>query len=283
VEGIFIVIGIFLAFFNRKNAAIGRLLYLLLGGLLLVLIDRLTNLEQLTVQSRKVLEFAHVFMMAPLAIGAVLTWPRLDTIKGVTSGLCGLLLLASLLAANSHTEVYNTRYYEIAVGQRVPVADLKVFDSVDTKNAVIMTDHYRELCYLPYYLFIPYYNMTSHTAGRYSQREQFLDEAVKISEPDLLAYVLAHNRYSPVNFVYLPIEEGTGRWKLNLTQNQFNKPQAIVTRIFAGDHALSPELFVRRHERGLYEIVANWRTPELDGRVQKLYPDIYWHLQPRDW
>jgi len=145
------------------------------------------------------------------------------------------------------------------------MADLSVFDGMETHGKVLLTSHYLECCYLPYYLFIPCYNMTSHTAGRYSQRESFLDQASKIVEPDLLAYVLAHNRYSSIDFVYLPIEEATGRWQLNLTKSQFNRSQEIVTRIFAVDHTLSPDRFVKRHERGLYEVVAFRRNPETDG------------------
>ncbi|MCH9031036.1 MAG: hypothetical protein IIB00_02085 [candidate division Zixibacteria bacterium] len=122
--------------------------------------------------------------------------------------------------------------------------------------------------------------MTAHTAGRYSQRDSFLDQAIKISEPELLAYAFAHNRYSPVDYVYLPLDDTTGKFTMNLTQASFNKKESIKKLRFNVAPDSASDVFVSRHERGLYELVAPPRSDSIDSKLRDLYPDIFWHLTP---
>jgi len=257
---------------------------LFLGGLIVILLDRLFNLGGSSLQSRKVIELTHVFVMGPLGVGLAQVWAKGLRNTSSRYGLLGAALLALVVTANEHTQVYTSEFYKIAVNQRVPREDLDVFKSVDYRGAVVLTNNYRESCYLPYYLFIPYNNMTSHTAGRYSQRELFLEQAAKIIEPELLAYVLANVRYSPIDYVYLPLNQQKNRLEQTLYQCSFNNTGGQAKKlVYAADILNSPEFFAKRHERLMFEIKASIRSEETDRVVKEKYPAIYWHLQPRSW
>lgn len=284
LEVVFIITGIAFAAYLWDYFGKSKLLYFFLGGLILILIDRYLNLSETSIQTRKILEFAHVFTAAPLAIGIVAVWPEIRRNISLARAIAATLILAGLITANAHTEIYRTPFYRISIGQRVPENDLDVFRSVTTRQTVFLTNKYLESCYLPYYLFIPANNMTSHTAGRYSQRELFLDGAITVTEPKLLAYILKHNRYSPVDYVYLPLSESSGKFEQKLYQVSFNKPTPTAkTLLYAVNPEDAPNIFIKRHERGLFELSPPARSSEMDEMIRERYADIYWHLEPIDW
>jgi hypothetical protein len=280
VEVALIFAGIYFLFYLWKRWETARLPLLYAGGMLTVVLDRIYNLTGSSIQARKVLEFAHVFALTPLGIGVAAVWPRIAGSANVRRGLLGLILLAALVSTNTFIEKYHNDFYRIAIGQRVPEQDLEVFRSVDYRGKVFLTEHYRESCYLPYFLFIPYNNMTSHTAGRYLQREDLLDAACKITEARWLAYALAYNKYSGVDYVYLhPNKERPDRFEQRLYQVTFLSPGGKVkTLVYEADLSGTPQFFVKHHDRYMFEVVAPPRTPENDAALKAAYPEVYRHL-----
>ena len=283
IESALIFAGIFFAAYLWNRFGNAKIVYFFAGGLLVILLDRVMNLDGSSIQARKVLEFVHVFAMAPLALGVVAIWPKLLDSRKISYGVAGVLFMASIAVANSHTEIQGSDFYRIAVGQRVPKRDLQAFDSVETAHKVYLTSHYLECCYLPYYLFIPCNNMTSHTAGRYSQRRLFLKTATTIVEPDLLAYVFAYNRYSRIDYVYLPTDKESGHLQFTLYAAFYNRKATGETLTFAVDPTAAPDVFVKRADQGIYELSPLARNAQTDSLIKSKYPDIYWHLTPHTW
>ncbi|MEW6050726.1 MAG: arabinofuranosyltransferase [Candidatus Zixiibacteriota bacterium] len=278
-ESLWIYVGVFSAFYLWDRLGRGKLPLFFAGGILTIQLDRIYNFASKSLQSRKVIELAHVFVAAPLALGVIEVWEKAASHPNVRRGIVGIGLLGAVVVANAHTEDINTEKYRNAVGQRVPVEDLAVFDSVDTHARVFLTNNYREACYRPYYLFIPYNNMTAHTGGRYSRREAFLREAAKIVEPELLAYALAYNRYDRVDYVYLPVNKDTKRLEQTLYQAAFNEIGKTTIITYTADIATAPSIFVKRHEKGMYELVAPPRGINLDQRIKDRYPAVFAHLR----
>jgi hypothetical protein len=280
VEGMLIFAGLFCAFFFWKSMGNGKLVYFYLGGFLVIVLDRILNMNHESLQSRKILEFVHLFAMIPLGAAVIDLWTRLEVRTNMRRGLLGVGLLLLVVTSNGHTENSEGDFYRMAVGQRVPQGDLVPFKAVETRDKVFLTQSYIESVYLPYYLFIPLNNMTAHTAGRYSQRELFIQQTVKIVEPELLAYVLRHNRYSAIDYVYLPVDTATGRVKISLYQAGFNKVAAPVIYRFQCDLKSGPGSFVLKHARGVYEVQAPAGSREMDEQIRAKYSDIFWHLEP---
>lgn len=283
LESILVFGGVFFAAYLWNRFGNAKIAYFFAGGLLVIILDRVMNLGQSSIQSRKVLEFVHVFAMAPLGLGVVAVWSELAGRRRVAYGVAGFICLASLVTANSHTEIQGGNFYKIAVGQRVPTRDLQAFDSAETANKVYLTSHYLECCYLPYYLFIPCNNMTSHTAGRYTQRKSFLKSATKVTEPELLAYAFAYNRYSPIDYVYLPIDKNSGNLQFTLYAAAYNRNASGDTLTFSVNPTTASDVFLKRGEQGIYELRPEARSAQTDSLIQSEYPDVYRHLQPRKW
>ncbi len=280
IEAILIFAGIFSAFYLWRNWGNGKLVYFYVGGIVLILIDRLLNLDETSIQTRKLVEFAHLFAMVPLGAAALIWWRKTEEHQNLRRGLIGVCLLTILVVSDTQSDPQLEGFYEAGINMRVPTSELNIFKSVKTTGKVFLTQNYVDAVYLPYYLFIPLNNMTAHTAGRYSQRELFIQQAVKIVEPELLAYALRYNRYSPIDYVYLPIDSATGRAKIALYQAGFNKVATPVIYSFKCVLRTGPESFVLRHSAGMFEIAAMPRSKETDARLRTTYPDIYWHLQP---
>ena len=279
LESIMIFIGVFFAFYLWQSWGRGKLPYLFLGGLMLILIDRLLNMDNGSLQSRKVLEFVHVFAAAPAGVGIALVWPKLVSKRNLARGLIGVALLASLVMTDTHVDAYKSRKFRIALKERVPRAKIDIIASVETSGKVFLTNRYIEACYLPYYLFIPINNMTAHTAGRYAQREALLDQMALMDDPRLLAYVMAYNRYDRVDYVYLPLNKETGQYELTLNQTRFNRKAELRPVSFAVDFSKAPEFFVKRHKSGVFEVEAPPRNPTVDNDIREQYPEVYPHLK----
>lgn len=279
LEGILIIVGLAMAFFLWRKQKAGRLVFLFLGGLILILIDRLMNLSGSSIQTRKLMEFVHVFAMAPLAIGTMAGWSLIKHSKEIARGLVGLGLIVGLLFANAHTENLDRNKYERGINQRVPKSGLKALSFVDTHGTVFLTHDYLDACYLPYYQFIVIGNMSAHTAGRYDQRVEFLELAATINEPELLAYALTFNYYDQVDYVYLPLNKETGRWKLTLQQAAFNKKAVPLEIEFSIDPSALSEHFIKRHAWGIWEVIAPELTEEMSSLVRTTYPELADHLQ----
>jgi hypothetical protein len=280
IEAILIFAGVFAAFYLWCKWGNGRLVYFYLGCLVMIVLDRALNLDQSSLQTRKLVEFAHLFAIIPLGAACVEWWKQASRFEELRRGIVGVCLLCLLVVSNSHSAPQPEDFYKIAVNMRVPVGDLGIYRGVETEGKVFLTQDYLGSVYLPYYLFIPLNNMTAHTAGRYSQRELFIQQAVKIVEPELLAYALRYNRYSPIDYVNLPTDSATDLAKISLYQANFNKMAVPVVYRFKCDMKSDSGSFVLKHSAGLFEVKALSRSSETDQRLRTLYPDIYWHLEP---
>ncbi len=124
------------------------------------------NLDGSSFQSRKILEFVHVFALAPASIGVMFLYKKYNSNKSLVSGLFGVVFILAIIVSNAQTNNYSTVKFQNGLKQRVPINDLKVFESVETSHKVFLTSHYLEACYLPYYLFIPLNNMTDRKSTR---------------------------------------------------------------------------------------------------------------------
>jgi len=185
----------------------------------------------------------------------------------------GVLLL--LILANHHTEITHEKKYEIAVNQRVPANELAVFDGIDVRHTVWLTTHYRECCYLPYYLFIPYNNMTAHTAGRYEQREDFVRQIAAIDDPAVVAFALRKNKYDAVDYVYLPRDDKTGGFKMILYKSAYNQKGVVNDIPFAVNFADAPDYFERHRSHDIFKV----KLPSDELAVRRILSADYQELK----
>ncbi len=134
------------------------------------------------------------------------------------------------------------------------------------------------MCYLPMYMFIPENNMSAHTASQYVQREQFLDLASKIVEPELLAYALKYNRYSPIDFICLDVDKETGKLCKRLNQTRFRRRMETKKVFFEWDYRTDSDFLPKRKDFGVYEVMPPERSPVFDEALNDKYPGILAHL-----
>lgn len=278
IEHLFVFGGIFFSFFLWKTWGRGKLPYLFLGGALLLLVDRIFNLNEITIQSRKVLEYVHVFTVAPLAIGIVSLYEKKVISQNVRRGVVGVALLLGLVAAGQHTEIYTTEKYKIALRQKVPTDTIRRFDGLEMVGKVYLSNLTIAMCYLPMYMFVPENNMSVHTAGQYVQRVEFLDLACRIVEPELLAYALKYNRYSPVDFICLDIDKETGKLCKRLNQTRFNRRMETRKVFFEWDYRIYSDFLAERKDSGIYEVLPPERSSQYDKTLDDKYPGILAHL-----
>ena len=280
LESVLIFMGVSASVFLWDHFGKARLPLLYVGCVVLVLADRVFNLNFLTLQSRKIMDFVHVFTIAPFAIALMVAWQKFEGHAGTRRTIAGLVLLGIIVTANGHTELqHRNNQYKVAYSSRVPAEALRVFDSVDVRGRVILTFAYVEACFIPYYTFTPASNMWAHMAGQYQEREQFLELACQLTDPELLAYALGHNRYDTIDFIYLPRDPETGKYRLQLNQVKFNTKMKAKFLDFEVDFEQAPQFFVRRHSAGFFEL----KLPALDRaihtRLAEVVPEIVRHLQ----
>lgn len=280
LEGTLIALGIFFAFYHWKYWKNAHLALLFCGGFLLLMVDRMVNLASFSIQTRKLLEFVHVFALPPLALGIVELWRRCRGKDDLKRGLLGAAALLFIIFANQHTQLMGDKRYRMGVGQRVPETHLDLLRTVDCDGKVFLTNWYVEACFIPYYVFIPTSKVHTHLAGQFDKRKTFLKNTGRITEPDLLAYALTYNKYDRINFILLPFNQNTKSYELQLTSVPFNKPTVFDTvRILSA--AFEDTVHIRRnHPRGPFEIRPPTRSIEEDRRLQNLYPAVYRELTP---
>jgi galactan 5-O-arabinofuranosyltransferase len=282
LDGAMVLAGIFFVgyFWNRWNRAHLALLYA--GGLILIIMDRALNLGGHSIQTRKILEFTHVFAFAPLALGIEEIWVKLKEHNNSRMGLLALGLVLVLVFANEHTEIYQSDTYKTGLNQRVPVNDLAVFASVDCYNKVFLTNKYIEACYYPYFVFIGVSDVSAHFAARYGERVAFLRTASTVSKPDLFAYLLTYNRFDKIDYIYLPYKAQSRSYEFVANMVSFNSRVILDTLRFPGDIIREGNYFHKRHDRNLFEIIPPPRSTIIDSIIRDDYPDAFQYLQPYD-
>lgn len=120
-----------------------------------------------------------------------------------------LLLFVVLLFANrTINELLTQENVQDAVDAVYPADELAAFDTLtggDYQGRVgLVTDRYRSVLFFrPLFTFIAWSAHFSHPAGHFHARTAFLTELANTQDPTLFAAALAHNRYSPIDYILL--------------------------------------------------------------------------------
>jgi hypothetical protein len=254
ISYIFLAGLIYLAF--RHRSKLNRsLILLLLGMLLIILLDRIFNLNEASIQTRKVRELLPVFLAVPSGFGLVLLYrilsPRRPHLRRV---ILTVFVVALYFLGNSHTAMTSDKMWQIAIDSRVPTEDLKVFKTVDYKGKVFLTQRYLEAVYLPYYLFVCPNGATAHIASRYHQRIAMLQYLGRLNDPAQVAYLLKRNCFDTVDYFYLPIDAKKKIVYYDMYPLYFPAKNIKFTLEFPCSTTTDSKYFIRKHEQGLYEV-----------------------------
>lgn len=279
-EGLIVFAGIFFLGYLWDRWKESKLAYLYLGGFLLIMVDRYLNLESASNQTRKLLEFSHLFAVIPLALGITLLWKKPNLQKQIKHGLVFLLLILIItFSDNQSSEIFSSPRYVTGVNQRKPDVLLDVFSQVDCYNTVFLTNKVYETCYLPFYKFISTSSTGSHLNGRFNARLQFLKKLSKIDKPEYVSYLLAYNKYDTINYVFLPYNGSTNSYELTINVRKFTGENVAELISLSKPLFLDNQFFSIKHQYGLYQVNANKRSKEFDALVQEKYPELYLELR----
>jgi len=280
-HGVFIIAGALAAGYTWNDTQTGKLKYLQIAGIVMILLDRAFNLSGQSIQTRKLLEFAPVLLAPSLVVAGFAIWNHAKASLRIQPALFALLVIISLVAYNEQTQMFLDPKYKTAVETRRPTQTVKALEAASVAGQVMLTNRYIEMCYVPYYTFITITNTSAHPAGRYSKRATFLELATKITEPDLLAYALRRNVYDAVDWIYLPRDKTSGAPFLTVSKYGFNLPKKTVTYSFAVRIQDYPKIFEPTTDAELFKI-ATLDTMANVSKVRSLliqkYPTLKKHL-----
>jgi galactan 5-O-arabinofuranosyltransferase len=255
ISYIFLTGLIYLAF--RHRSKLNRsIILLLLGMLLIILIDRIFNLNEASIQTRKVRELLPVFLAVPSGFGLVLLYRILSRWRPyLRRVMLSVFVVALYFLGNSHTAMTSDKMWQIAIDSRVPTEDLKVFEAVDYRGKVFLTQRYLEAVYLPYYLFVCPNGATAHIASRYHQRIAMLQYLGRLNDPAQVAYLLKRNRFDTVDYFYLPIDAKKKIAYYDMYPLYFPGKNIKFTLEFPSSTTTDSKYFIRKHNKGLYEVI----------------------------
>jgi len=233
-----------------------RYAILLLSMLVLLLIDRLINLTESSIQTRKILELLPVFLAISSGFGVALFYrvlkmklPRLRPVFVI------LVVFFVFYHGNSHADQISESKYQKAMKLQVPVEDIAVFESVDYRGKVFLTDHYLEASYIPYYFFICHWGPSAHTASRYNQRISFLRYLGRFGNERQVAFLLRNNIFDTVDYFYLPQYENGGHVYYDTYPLYYPAATEKLRIEFPKRTTIDSRYFELLHNRGLYGIV----------------------------
>jgi len=223
--------------------------------LLLLLIDRFLNLTQSSIQTRKILELAPVFLTVPAgyALSLLYRWITRRAIR-LRSVFLGLAAVFILVYADSHTDLTKNVMYTEAFKARPPVNGIAAIESVDYRGKVFLTDRRLEAAYLPFYYFTGHWGPAAHTASRFHERLSFLLSLETLSDPRQVAFLLKKNRFDPVDYFFLP-HDSTGRVAYFDVYPLYYPANTVkLTLAFPFATTTDSPLFTKKHNLGLYDI-----------------------------
>lgn len=278
-EGFFVFSGVFFLGFLWNYWGKTKLALLYIGGLILIVIDRIFNLGFDSIQTRKFLEFSHLFGIIPLTIGSILFWNNNKENKKLNRGLIALLIFMILTFSNIHTQIYNNKRYEMAVNQRIPEFTIGILENIEKDNSVILTNKYIESCYIPYFMFISISNVSTHLAGNFLGRKDFLINLSNIKDPKLFSYVMGYNRYDKIDYMFLPLNNEKEAFELKINLVPFNAKAEFFNIYFSKNLFDNNEYFEKVHYRSFYKINPPPRSKQTDEAIRKSYPEIYKDLK----
>jgi len=274
LDGLVILTGIFFAvyFWNRwKNAHIA--IYYA-GAIILVFLDRIFNLGNHSVQSRKVLEFMLVMTIPPLVMGVELLWNKIGENRNFRRSLIAVIVVLAIVCGNKHIENIRGGLYKVGINTRYPAANLAGFKNANCYGTVFLTNLYIESCYLPYFSFNPITNVAAHPAGKFEERRNFLRAISNLKQPKLMAYALTYNMYDKIDYVFLPYNGKTKCLELQANTVTFDNPIVVDTIRFPAENFSDTLYFTKIDNNGMMKINPPERSGQLDSILQSDYPDI---------
>lgn len=264
LESMIYLIGLIHLGIRVKKAINSALLVVLAAAALGVMVDRICNLYDFSTQTRKVFELGPVVLAVPsgIALAAIYGW-----CKRRHAGLKGAFVLVALTAAifigTGHRAAASGGLWETAFKSVVPESGLEAFRSVDYRGKVFLTNKYIEAAYLPYYMFIFLNSSSAHPASQFLHRLEFLKELSRLEDPGEVAWLLRHNRFGRIDYVYLPIDSA-GDAFLDIQILKFPAQFDDVHIVFPKATFPESPYLINRHRWGIYEIT----EPEnFDARI----------------
>ena len=208
----------------------------------------------------------------------MLFWNKIKENTNINKGLVALLVILIITFSNIHTQIYDNKRYEIAINQRVPEFTIDILRNMKKENSVILTNKYIEACYIPYFMFISISNVSTHLAGDFLGRKDFLIRASNINDSKLLSYMMAYNRYDKIDYMLLPLnnEKEAFEFKINLVP--FNAKAEFFTIYFSKNLFENKKYFEKIHYKSLYQVNPPVRSQEIDRLLENSYPEIYKYL-----
>ncbi len=273
-----VLVGLFFTGYLWDRWGNARLALYYCGAVILIIIDRYLNLHDISDQTRKVLQFVHVMTITPLAIGAVDVWGKFKNIPRIRWGSLVVVVILFFVFSNEQFEIYSNKLYKTGVNERFPQLTADIYNKIDCRNKVILTDKYMPACYYPFYMFTFVSNVAAHLAGQFKERQQALHEISQVTEPEYLAYMFAYNKFDKIDYVFLPLNGATGSFEFRMNIIDFGSKKVYDTISFKAALFSDSNYFRKVHSRGLYEVLSPPRNDTIDDKVINEYPDLAAYL-----
>jgi hypothetical protein len=256
VSGTLCLLGLVYLVLKRQKNIMAFYALLMISALCMITLDRFANFFQFSIQTRKLNEMILAICLVPAAFALVafygLVRRRASRFRPVLLTLATLILIYH---GNGASNVLDNNMYKVGINSRFPADSHKVIESVDYKGKVFLTQDYINAVFYPFYMFICIGESASHPAALYKDRIDFLKFVGKIDDPCQVAYLLQRNRFDTVNYFYLPMDAKRGIAYLDIYPYQFPvKNNEKLTLEFPFKTTIESKYFIKRHDRGLYEI-----------------------------
>ncbi|MBU8933841.1 MAG: arabinofuranosyltransferase [candidate division Zixibacteria bacterium] len=241
---------------NCNRAAAGMIL-LLLGILSLYLVERICNLNGLSIQTRKLTGLMSVFLAVPSGYGLVFLVRLINRrIPSFGKILIAVGVLALLYIGNGHSEIRGDRNYQWGINDFVREHELDVFRSVDYKGSVFLTNRYVEAVYLPYYLFVCPNGATAHASAQYDQRIAFLKYLSTIDSEEQVALLLKQNRFDRIDYFFFPADDSNQVTYYDMYPLYFPGENIKLRIEFPYTTTVQSRYFERKHDKGMFAVHA---------------------------
>lgn len=239
--------------FKRKTAH--GLAFLFLGMLMLLLVERILNLNELSIQTRKLWELMPVFLAVPSAFALVFAYRLL--VRN-SPAFKKVLLMAAVAAVfflgNEHVQITEDERYRTGIDMRPPEWALDVFRAIDYRGKVFLTGNYLEASYLPYYFFACHWSASAHPAARNNQRLAFLQYLSTLEDEARVAYLFRKNIFDEVDYFYIRVDEKRQVAYYDTRTLAFPNENVDLRIEFPCRYTTDSRYFHRKHERHFYEI-----------------------------
>ncbi|MBN2227884.1 MAG: arabinofuranosyltransferase [candidate division Zixibacteria bacterium] len=246
----------------RRRSHIASVMILLLVSVLgLFMLERVLNLMELSIQTRKLTGLIGIFLAVPSGYGLALVYGIVKRrYPFARRMIVAIGMMALLFVGNTHSEILTVTNYRWAMNDFVRDYELAVFRAVDYEGKVFLTDRYVEAVYLPYYLFVCPNGATAHPASQYNARIAMLRYLSRLHDPAQVAALLKYNRFDTVDYFFLPFTENRNAVYYNMYPLYFPGKNIELHIEFPAATTVASEYFAQRHDKGLYAVTAPDRS-----------------------